>query len=493
MKLFINLQYTKTLAMITAMNETYQETDLDEQEQAVTINFVSLGCAKNLVDTEKMLGSLATAGFLLVGPDEYADATVINTCGFIEEARQEAIENIQDCIERKKQGLCGCIVVTGCYAQFVKEKLIEDMPEIDAVVGLAERDTIGQTIIQLIANPDTPLENPVQVADGEFRAIANDTGRLRITESPWTYLRISEGCNQNCTFCTIPSIRGPFRSKPIDDILEEAKELISDGVVELNLIGQETSSYGLDIGYAGRLGMLLRELNKLDGLQWIRVLYMHPASITDDIIDAMVDCDKVVPYLDIPLQHISDNILKLMNRKISKADTIALLDKLRSRISDISIRTTMLLGFPSETNQDFDELMEFLEQMRFEMLSGFMYSYEDATPSAKIEPKISDEVQIQRFDKMMLAQQDIAFQQEDAMQGKTLDCMITAAILPDEAEELELNIDSRWVSGRHPGQGPEVDSICYVSVPHDLEIKPGEILKIEITGRMDYDLIAKAL
>ncbi|MBI9016101.1 MAG: 30S ribosomal protein S12 methylthiotransferase RimO [Phycisphaerae bacterium] len=459
------------------------------ENEPIKVSFVTLGCAKNLVDSEKMLGLLGGAGFMLTGPDTPCDVTIINTCGFIEEARDEAMENIEEVLERKRQGQTKIVIVTGCLAQLWQGELLEKQPEIDAVLGLDRRDKIVGIVNELLS--DSGLANNLQVTKGEFRDVANDQGRLRITESCWGYLRISEGCDQKCTFCTIPFIRGNFRSKPMDAVIEEAKELANDGVVELNLIGQETSGYGQDLNDGYGLAELLVELNKIEKLKWIRVLYVHPATLSDKIIEAMAKLEKVVPYIDIPLQHISDNILKLMNRKLTKSQTIELLEKIRKQIPDVTLRTTMLVGFPGETDDDFAQLLEFVKECRFDALSAFMYSFEKETASAKLPGHIDEETQIKRYDAIMTTQQEIAFELADELTDKTIDCMITSALFDDEADELGLDPDYRWVTGRHQGQGPEVDSVCYITVDPDLELTSGDILPIKIIGRLDYDLVGE--
>ncbi len=464
---------------------------MNKENEPIKVSFVTLGCAKNLVDTEKMLGLLGQAGFMLVGPDIPCDITIVNTCGFIAEARDEAMENIEDVIDKKNQGLTRFVVATGCLAQLWQEELLEKAPQIDAVVGLDRRDKIVKVVNDLLAGD---AGGQLQVSQELFNDIVDDKGRLRITESCWAYLRISEGCDQKCTFCTIPFIRGNFRSKPMADIIAEAKELASDGVVELNIIGQETSGYGKDLGDGSSgLAELLEELNKIEGFRWIRVLYLHPATLSDKLIDTIARLPKVVPYIDIPLQHISDNILKLMNRKLNKADTIALLQKLRKSIPDLTVRTTMLLGFPGESADDFAELMSFIKEFRFDALSAFMYSYEEKTASAKLPGHLNEETQIIRYDELMTAQQEIAFELADAMVDKVIDVMITSALYDDEAEDLGLDADYRWVTGRHKGQAPEVDSVCYVVADPDLAIEAGDILPVKVLGRLDYDLVGEII
>lgn len=454
------------------------------------ISFVSLGCAKNLVDTEKMLGVLGLAGFVLVGPGQEAEVTIVNTCGFIADAREEARDFIAQAIEEKRRGNVGCVVVTGCLAQMWGEKLIHEMPQIDAVVGLNQRDNIAEIISKAIESKgDNEGESQSVWGKGEFRAVANDHARLRITSRDWSYLRISEGCDRKCTFCTIPSIRGPFRSKRVDEIISEAAELIADGAVELNLIGQETSGYGVDLGYKAGLAGLLGELEQLEGLKWVRVLYMHPATLDNELIEAMARFEKVVPYVDLPLQHINDRILKLMNRKITRKRTEELINKFREKVDNVTIRTTMLVGFPTETDEEFAELMDFVRATRFEALGGFMYSAEEGTGAGGLGGQVSDAVKSQRLEELMLCQQEIAFEHGSEYVGRELDCLITDMVSESEVDQLELDPARQWFIGRHEGQGPEVDGQCYLSAAMDTEIETGNIMAVTITACNGYDLI----
>lgn len=453
----------------------------------MTVSFVSLGCAKNLIDSEKILGLLAEDGVRLVGPDDPADVTIVNTCGFIEEARAEALEHIQRALDAKHAGQIQKVVVAGCLAQHWGRKLTQLMPDIDAVVGLGERNRLA-VIIKTLLNKKATGEAAVKVERFRGQALG-DQARLRLTDACWTYLRISEGCSQGCTFCTIPSIRGPFRSKAPEAILAEAEELIADGAIELNLIGQETSGYGRDLKGYGGFARLLRDLNQLKKVRWLRVLYSHPASITDDQITAMAECDKVVPYLDLPLQHINDRILKLMHRRITRKETEDLLGRLRQNIDNLALRTTMLVGFPSETEAEFRELLDFVREFRFEALGGFAYSPEEGTRAGKMDGQISIRVKNQRLDRLMAAQQTIAFEIAESFCGRVVDCLLTRPLAPEEAADRKLAPGKRWFAARHAGQAPEIDSECYVSAPQGQKVTAGRILPVKITRRRDYDLI----
>lgn len=463
------------------------------------VGFITLGCAKNLVDSEKMLAVLAEAGLVLVGSDDPADAVIINTCGFIAEAREEARENIEYCLERKRAGQIGCVIAAGCLAQYRGEKLIEQFPDIDAVVGLAQRDKIAQIVRQVVGDSrktsgkiESGSSSRAIIQTGPFDGqVLNDRARLRITEPCWAYLRISEGCDRKCTFCTIPVIRGPFRSKPPEAVIEEARELVGDGAVELNLIAQETSSYGIDLGYEPGLAGLLREMNNIEELRWLRVLYAHPATLSEAQIAAFAECEKVVPYIDLPLQHINDRILKMMNRRIDREGTEQLIEKLRRTIDNLTIRTTMLAGFPTETDQEFEELLEFVREYRFEVVGCFMYSAEEGTSAARIKGQIAQETKQQRFEQLMQAQQEIAFDHAEALIGSRLPCLITSELPEQDLGPMELDANRQWFVARHIGQAPEIDSECYLGAEPQMNTEPGIIVSAIITERREYDLVGR--
>ena len=458
---------------------------------APSVSLVTLGCAKNLVDTERILAQLAQAGFLLVDSDSPADVAIINSCGFIATARDETIENVRAALDEKRQGRLARVIVTGCLSQLWGPQLAGTCPGLDAVVGLAQRDNIAAIVAETLADP--PAKNPEQcriiVDSATTRFIADDQTRLRITEPSWAYLRISEGCNQRCSFCTIPAIRGPFRSKPLKTIIAEANELVTDGAVELNLIGQETTSYGSDSPGATDLAELLTQLNRIDDLRWIRVLYAHPASITDRHIAAFADCPKVAPYLDIPLQHINDRILKLMHRRINRTQTEQLIDNLRRTIDNLTLRTTMLVGFPSETPEEFTELLDFVRDYRFEALGAFAYSSEPGTAAAKLPDPVPEDVKHQRAEQLMLTQQKIAFEHADHFIGRSISCLITGPAADDQIAAANLPSDQDWFIARHPGQAPEIDSCCFLTANPNTAPDPGDIVPAAITARHNYDLI----
>ncbi len=450
--------------------------------QPVKIAFVALGCAKNLVDSEKMLGQLAEAGAAITSDETDADVIVINTCGFLEASRQEAHSAIEDAVKQKKNGACRRVVVAGCLVQRDGEKLLEAVPGIDALVGVHERDEIVRAALSLPKGGGRKKQVNRPRPDlylGDYHPyVALDTARLRLTPRHYAYLRISEGCNQKCTFCTIPSIRGPMHCKPPSMIMAEARELLADGAVELNLIGQDTTSYGLDIGYDAGLAGLLRELNTLPDVRWIRLLYVYPSVLSDEIIDAIAECDRIVKYIDIPLQHINDRILKAMHRRVTRGETERLLQKLRDRIPGVSIRTTFISGFPGETEAEFEELLEFVRAANFSAVGVFPYSLEPETPAGRMKEQLPAKAKQARSDAIMQVQQEVAFARAAERAGDAFDVLVEGKIR-----------DGQYVA-RHAGQAPEVDAVTYVLAD---KLKPGDFVRVLCEGSQDYDLIARPM
>jgi ribosomal protein S12 methylthiotransferase len=461
-----------------------------------------LGCPKNLVDSEKLLGLLAEAGCPIVAEGAGgADVLVVNTCGFLAAARDEALEVLHDAARRKRRGEFGRLVVAGCLAQRDGQRLIEQVPEIDALVGVNNRRDIVRAVVgeeSKSRKVKTSKSQDVKTSKrqdhgalflGEYHAASwvggnrSDRTRLRLTPRHYAYLRISEGCDQQCTFCTIPGIRGPMHSKGPDEILAEAGELIEDGAVELNLIGQDTTGYGRDIGYQDGLAGLLHQLNSLDGVEWIRLMYAYPADFSDRMIGAIADCDRVVNYIDLPLQHINDRVLKAMYRRVTRRETETLLEKLRKRIPDLTIRTTFIAGFPGETDAEFDELRSFIRAFRFDALGVFPYSDEPGTPSYRMKGQVPPEVVEARVEELMLTQQEIAFSQAAAQVGKHLRVLIDEHAGDDDCPP------PRAVKiARHAGQAPEVDSVVHVSGGNH---EPGAFVTVRCTATRDYDLVAE--
>lgn len=437
-----------------------------KKPQPIRVCLVSLGCPKNLVDSEIMLGQLAQGGLVVGAPMDAADVIVVNTCGFLSAARDESLEVIREALGHKASRKGVRVIVAGCLASRDGQTLYEQAPGIDAVIGVNDRDRLLSAV--LAAGAVTAL-GPCP------STMESDSGRFRLTARHSTYLRISEGCSQKCTYCTIPDIRGPLRSKPPQAILAEARELIADGAVELNLIAQDTTSYGLDLGSPNSLASLLRSLDRLKDLCWLRLLYTYPRRFTDDLIDTLAAADHVLPYVDLPLQHISDDILRRMGRGVKRSQVEDLLTKLRSRVEGIVLRTTFIVGFPGETQQQFEELLQFVKDFRFGAMGVFEYSPEPGTPAAEMPDQIPPEVKAQRSEALMLAQQQIALEANAAMVGRPIEVLVDGA-------------DARGCClGRYYGQAPDIDSICYLTEPHP----PGAFVTGKVIDCQGYDLIVE--
>jgi ribosomal protein S12 methylthiotransferase len=493
-----------------------------------TVAFVSLGCPKNLVDSERMLGLLAMDGLAITPDAADADAIVINTCGFLEASKTESMAEIRDAVRMKQEGKCQRVIVAGCLVQRHKTKLLADEPGIDRLVGVFDREHIvdavrGKTNPRQehghylgkyhdlsrelaaqqgsglgvqgseqahgddLSSPSSSLTpeprtlNPArETKTNRLPVFENDKGRLRLTPRHYAYLRISEGCNQGCTFCTIPSIRGLMRSKPLDQILAEARELAADGAVELNLIGQDTTSFGTDIGYAPGLAGLLRTLDKeLTDVHWLRLMYAYPSCFSDEMIRTIADCARVVPYIDMPLQHINDQILSQMRRRVTRREIETLLGKLRKWIPNIAIRTTFIAGSPGETDAQHAELVKFVADFGFEMMGVFPYSQEPGTPMGRLLDQLPDAVKQQRVEELMLTQQQVAFARSRKMVGQSIDVLIDRPAGRD-AE------DGFVARGLH--QAPDIDSVTFV---HGENLHPGQLLGVKVTDFQAYDLVAE--
>ncbi|MFQ5430447.1 MAG: 30S ribosomal protein S12 methylthiotransferase RimO [Phycisphaerae bacterium] len=444
-----------------------------------SISFVSLGCPKNLVDSEKMLGLLAEAGCPIVGDGTtLGEVMIVNTCGFLSDSRDEALAVLREAAEHKRAGRVDRLVVAGCLAQRDGRGLLQAVPEIDALLGVHHRGDILRAVIGDSAESgDRPFTHLGPYHPSTWiGANQSDRARLRLTPRHYAYLRVSEGCNQKCTFCTIPSIRGPMHCKPVDEIMAEARELIADGAREINLIGQDTTSYGRDIGYEPGLAGLLRTMNTLDGVVWLRLMYAYPSDFTDEMIDAVAECEKVAKYIDIPLQHINDRILRAMYRRVTRRRTESLLARLRERIDGVTIRTTLIAGFPGETEAEFEELRDFVADFGFDMLGVFPYSNEPGTPAHRMNEQLPRDVIEARVEELMRTQQRVAFAKAAARTGQRFRVMI------DDCGE------NGVYPARHEGQAPEVDSLVHVAGG---EYAPGEFLIVRCTGHRDYDLLAE--
>ncbi len=441
------------------------------RSKPMRVALVSLGCPKNLIDSEKMLAALAASGCVVAAPEEAADVIVVNTCGFLDSARQESLEAIAGALERKRHGQVRRVVVAGCLASRDGRNLFRYRlsREIDAVVGVNDRQAIAAAVKG--KGRITRL-----TPHASARGVLADDGRFRLTPRHTAYLRISEGCSRRCTFCTIPAIRGPFRSKRPHVILNEARELIADGAVELNVIGQDTTSYGRDLGGGQSLARLLRELDRLNGLRWLRVMYAYPRQVGDALIDALANCPRVVHYLDLPLQHIADPVLRRMGRLTTRKAIEALLAKLRRRVPDIVLRTTFLVGFPGETEKHFQELLEFVRDFRFDALGVFEFSAEEGTAAAIMDGQVSEAAKADRARELMLAQQTIAFEANGWRVGQRIEVLVDG---PDS--------QGRCV-GRHWGQAPDIDGLCRLTRRH----QPGRFVTGTVIDWADYDLIVRA-
>ncbi len=466
-----------------------------------------------------MLGLLAQDGLSITPDASLADVVVINTCGFLEASKTESLQEIRDAVALKKSGKVQRVVVAGCLVQRHKTKLLNDVPEIDRLVGVFDREHIVEAVrgkenprqdhghflgkyhdlsreLERLSgsgsrvpgsgkdsdsdssrNPEPGTRNP---KTNRLPVFEDDRARLRLTPRHFAYLRMSEGCNQGCSFCTIPSIRGPMRSKPIEQILLEAKELAADGAVELNLIGQDTTSYGTDISYAAGLSGLLRTLNKeMKDVHWLRLMYAYPSCFTDEMIKTIADSDRVVKYIDMPLQHINDELLNVMKRRVTRKQIETLLEKLRKWVPGIAIRTTFIAGSPGETDAQHKELVQFVKDFGFDMMGVFPFSPEPGTPMGKAAGQLPDDVKQARVDELMLAQQEIAFKRAKSMVGQQMQVLIDRPAGRDAEDGFV---------ARHQGQAPDIDSCVFL---HADGVHPGQMLNVKITDFQAYDLVAE--
>lgn len=447
-----------------------------ETAPARTFAFVSLGCPKNLVDSERMLGKLAQDGLTLVPDADGADVVVVNTCGFIEPARQESLGVIREMLALKGEGRIGSVVVAGCLAERKKDDLLQEVPGVDAIVGVFGREEISEVVQRASLNraEQRSLFRPAPV-----RAL-EDTARLRITPRHYAYLKISEGCDRTCTFCAIPGMRGKHVTKPIEEVVREARELAKDGVRELILVAQDTTYYGLDLYGKTRLHELLRELDQVEGIEWIRIMYAYPIFFSDELIETIAAAKKIVPYLDMPLQHISDRVLKRMQRKVRRKDIDDLLAKLRSAWPTMTMRTTFIVGFPGETDDEFAELAEFVREQKFGRAGVFPYSLEPGTPAVKLDGHLAEEIKTQRRDRLMQTQQEIALAWSQAQVGKTLEVIVDG---PDP------EMPSQTLARGH-ADSPDIDCVVRVKGKN---LRPGDITMVKITAADDYDLVGRAV
>lgn len=438
--------------------------------------FISLGCPKNLVDSERMLGKLAQDGYALQPDADGADVVVVNTCGFIEPARQESLGVIREMLALKKAGRVGSVVVAGCMAERQREVLLEQVPEVDQIVGVFGREEITEVVDRAVAHI---TEQRSVFRPAPVRAL-EDTARLRITPRHYAYLKISEGCDRLCTYCAIPKMRGKHVTKPIEEVLKETRELAADGVRELIVVAQDTTYYGMDLYGKTRLAELLREMDKVDGIDWIRVLYAYPEHIGDDLLETLAGAKKIIPYLDMPLQHINDRMLRRMIRRVDRAATEKLLTKLRKAWPDLAMRTTFIAGFPGETEAEYEELKQFVADQKFERVGVFPYSLEPGTPAEKMDGHLPEEVKQARVAGIMEVQQRIAFDFAQKQIGTEQTVLIDGPD-PEFANHFR---------GRTTADSPDID--CEVRVKGK-NLRPGDFVTAKITAADGYDLVGKAI
>ena len=433
----------------------------------MNVGFIHLGCSKNLVDTEMTIGLFKTNNYKVVNNPVEADIIVINTCGFIEPAKEEAINTILEMAEYKKNR-CKYLIVMGCLVERYKEELIKAIPEVDLWLKYSSYNTIWQQIEEVI-KPDKTTKRELDFLN-----------RTITTGENYAYLRIADGCNNFCTFCAIPKIRGKYISRKIEDILKEAQMLADEGYKEIIVIAQDTGRYGIDIYGMPMLSELLQKLCKIDGIKWIRFLYTYPETIDDDLIKTVKNEEKICKYFDIPIQHISDSVLKRMNRKSSGESIKQLIQKLRTEIPDVVIRTTVMVGFPGETQEDFEKLYNFVSEAKFDRLGAFSYSKEENTPAEKLKEQIHPSTKRSRYNKIMKLQQEIANENQKKLIGKEIEVLIETK-----------TFDNKYYVGRSTREVPEIDSLIYIPILE--KALAGKFVKCKITGVQEYDLIAKSL
>ncbi|MFG1504932.1 30S ribosomal protein S12 methylthiotransferase RimO [Halobacteriovorax sp. ZH5_bin.2] len=444
-----------------------------------TVYFTSLGCSKNLVDAQVMLGHMGLNGFKVVTEPQDSEVIVVNTCSFIEAAKQESIEMILDLADYKDEevGNCKALVVSGCMAQRYSDELEKSLPEVDMFIGTGEYNKI---VPLLTALENNKLEKKSFVEVPRFIHTEFDP---RLNTSPFytAWLKISEGCNRNCTFCIIPTLRGRLRSRTVESLVEEAKKLSSTGVRELNLISQDLSDYGVDLSDENNLFELLSGLETVDGVDWVRLFYFYPDELTDEVIEKMATSSKVCKYLDMPVQHFSDYVLKRMNRRITGEKIMERITKLRERIPGIVLRTSIIVGFPGESEEDFEKLLEGIKQARFNHLGIFRYSDEEGTPAYRLKDKNSQEVIDERFDRLYEVQKEIARELNQEFLGQTVEVLVEGT-----HEDTDL-----LIVGRHFGQAPDIDGKVIINDLNERDLKIGDLVKVEITDVLDFDLVGR--
>ena len=439
---------------------------------------VSLGCDKNLVDTEKMLGVAGGLGVSFTDDETEADAILINTCCFIGDAKEESVNTILEMARYKEEGKCRALIVAGCLAQRYKQEIIDEIPEVDAILGTTSYEEIGNVLTRLFGEEKEKKEEHISCFHDLKELPETAKKRVMTTGGHYAFLKIAEGCDKRCSYCIIPYLRGPYRSVPMEQLLAEARELAENGVRELILVAQETTLYGKDLYGEKTLPKLLHELAQIPGIYWIRIQYCYPEEITDELIQAIKTEEKVCHYLDIPIQHASDRILKRMGRRTHKAELKERIGALRREIPDIALRTTFICGFPGETEEDHEELMEFVDEMEFERVGVFTYSAEEDTPAYSYPDQIPEEVKEERRADVMELQQEIAFEHCENMVGKVLDVIIEGKVADEPA-----------YVGRTYMDAPNVDGLIFVNA--DEMLMSGDFVRVKVTGANEYDLIGE--
>jgi ribosomal protein S12 methylthiotransferase len=434
--------------------------------------FISLGCDKNLVDSEVMLGLLTKAGLTLTDEEEEAEVIIINTCCFVNDAKEESINTILEMAEYKKSGSCKALIVAGCLAQRYKKEVLDEIAEVDAVIGTTTYAEIVNTLNEVLKGNHVSLFHDLT----ELPEVENK--RMLTTGGHYAHLKIAEGCNKHCTYCIIPKIRGDYRSVPMEKLIKEVAYLVEQGVKELILVAQETTLYGMDIYGEKRLHKLLRELCKIQGLYWIRVQYCYPEEIYDELIEVIKEEPKICNYLDLPIQHANDEVLRRMGRRTSKKQLTEIIEKLRREIPDIALRTTLIAGFPGETEEQYEEVLKFVDDMEFERLGVFAYSPEEDTPAAAMEEQIVEEVKEERRDAIMELQQEIAYENAQKMIGRTLTVMVEGKVTDEPAYIARTYCDA-----------PNVDGYIFINTGE--ELVSGAFVKVKVTGALEYDLIGE--
>ncbi|HAB94080.1 MAG TPA: 30S ribosomal protein S12 methylthiotransferase RimO [Lachnospiraceae bacterium] len=444
----------------------------------MNILFVSLGCDKNLVDSEEMLGALRQRGYSFTDDEEEAEVAIVNTCCFIMDAQKESIDQILALAERRTSGQLKALIVTGCMAQRYKNEILREIPEVDAVIGTTAENRIADTLEEILGNEGEAGTNGYLLVANENRRTGIASDRVVTTGGYYSYLKIAEGCDKRCTYCVIPSIRGRYRSAPMEELEEQAKSLAAKGVKELILVAQETTLYGTDLYGYKALPELLHRLAAIDGIEWIRLMYCYPEEITREIAEAMSEIPKVLHYIDMPVQHASDDILRRMGRKTNRQELTEKVNMLREVMPDICIRTTLITGFPGEREEDHRQLMEFVEEMKFDRLGVFTYSKEEGTPAEKMSPQVPARVKKKRQKELMLLQQRIAFEAAGKMEGRVLEAIVEGQLAGEPVYMARTYKDA-----------PGIDGALFIETQRDL--MSGDLVKVRVTGSEEYDLVGR--